>query len=926
MTEAPRVLVYSPGEAPLFELDASQLIGLVRTEEINGEHSITVTTTERLQKACRLLFQDGMGKWREYVVRGVDEDHLSSRKPIGTYYAVWSLQDDLMGVCLTRAPFANAAASTALGYIVENTARWSVGTVTQTSTASGSFYYKSGWEAVSELVKGWGGEVDATIQVDGNGIVARKVDLYAHQGSSTAVRRFDYGRDVSGIRRKEDEAKVTPRILPRGKGEETEGGGYGRRIGIEDANGGIPWLEDSESAAVYRLPNGSGGWEYPIQVIVNEDMDTPQKLKDWALSVMEEYTRPKVTYEADVVQLAKAGMDAHGVGLGDVSQVVDRSFGEDGLRISGRVVKLVVDELDPSNTAVTLGYLNEGFAGMLGGFAGKLDSLSNGLWDVAYQLGCMSTAQYVSELLERLNAEINATGGYTYITEGYGIRTYDRAVEDPTSGLEASKVVEVKGGSIRIADSKTAQGDWDWDTVFVSGHIAAALVTAVAITAGFIGSASGGNYWNLDTGELRIAGTATVAVEEGGATTTHTLADVIDAAEATITDVDVEYADSTSSSTAPSTGWSTVAPSWQAGHYIWQRTATTVGYGSSAATAYSQPTCISGRDGQDGQDGQTGIGVSAVVEQYYLSTSSSAQAGGQWSTAQPAWASGKYIWTRSHITWTDGTTTDTDPVLAQAINGANEAVATLDSALDQQGVFNRLTNNGQTQGIYLSNGKVYINASYISSGALSASLITTGSMSAARITSGTMSANRISGGSISASDVAITNLNASNITTGSLTVGQLLSVNVGAGTVTIAGFTVTATTLYSGKSTLNSVTAGVFIGHLGISVGNGDEYVAIGYGGLYGHSNATQISQGRYAGYITFGQYLSTYSDYGMRVAAHGGIVLMTDGTLYVGPYATYNTSMSSAGTYYRGMSGSMTINGKTIWFWKGLMVTDISS
>jgi|GEM_PF-3674984 hypothetical protein len=117
------------------------------------------------------------------------------------------------------------------------------------------------------------------------------------------------------------------------------------------------------------------------------------------------------------------------------------------------------------------------------------------------QLDTMETDQYVSELIGRINDQANATGGYTYITEGQGIRTYDRAVSDPLVGSEASAVVEVKGGTVRIANSKTAQGQWEWLTVFTSGHIAAELVTAVNIVAGFIGSPSG-NYWNLDTGVL----------------------------------------------------------------------------------------------------------------------------------------------------------------------------------------------------------------------------------------------------------------------------------------------------------------------------------------------------------------------------------------------------------------------------------------
>lgn len=42
-----------------------------------------------------------------------------------------------------------------------------------------------------------------------------------------------------------------------------------------------------------------------------------------------------------------------------------------------------------------------------------------------------------------------------------------------------------------------------------------------------------------------------------------------------------------------------------------------------------------------------------------------------------------------------------------------------DSSLDQLAIFNKLTNNGQTQGLYLYNNKLYVNASYIKSGVLS---------------------------------------------------------------------------------------------------------------------------------------------------------------------------------------------------------------
>lgn len=143
---------------------------------------------------------------------------------------------------------------------------------------------------------------------------------------------------------------------------------------------------------------------------------------------------------------------------------------------------------------------------------------------------------------------------------------------------------------------------------------------------------------------------------------------------------------------------------------------------SSSWNAYSW-SLIKGADGQDGQDGDDGIGVSAIIEQYYLSTSSSTCTGGSWSTTCPAWVSGKYIWTRSQVTWTDNSVTTTAPILAQAENQANEAVVALNTALNQQEIFKRLTNNQANQGIYLYNGNLYINASMIATGTMLADYI-----------------------------------------------------------------------------------------------------------------------------------------------------------------------------------------------------------
>ena len=76
--------------------------------------------------------------------------------------------------------------------------------------------------------------------------------------------------------------------------------------------------------------------------------------------------------------------------------------------------------------------------------------------------------------------------------------------------------------------------------------------------------------------------------------------------------------------------------------------------------------------GEDGVDGEAGRGVDDIIEQYAMNTNPSSAPATGWSTAQPEWQSGYYIWTRSEIHWSDGEVTHTDPVLAKAINSANE--------------------------------------------------------------------------------------------------------------------------------------------------------------------------------------------------------------------------------------------------------------
>lgn len=76
--------------------------------------------------------------------------------------------------------------------------------------------------------------------------------------------------------------------------------------------------------------------------------------------------------------------------------------------------------------------------------------------------------------------------------------------------------------------------------------------------------------------------------------------DALALAKGGVSKVEVQYAQNQSTTTAPTDGWSTTAPTWKDGYYVWQKTVTTRKDGS---TTESAATCISGATGAAGADG-----------------------------------------------------------------------------------------------------------------------------------------------------------------------------------------------------------------------------------------------------------------------------------------------------------------------------------
>ena len=311
----------------------------------------------------------------------------------------------------------------------------------------------SGWEALQELIKVWGGEVSVTLTVGTSGITARQVNLLQHVGSSTATRRFDYGYDVSGITRTVEDTLWTARVIPLGAAQQSTIGGYGRKIDISSVNSGSIYLTNSATANAIRVPDGNGGWEYPVQVVENQDMQTPAELKAWALANLDSWTTPTVSYEVDVVALDKSG-ELLAIAEGDEVVVVDSAFVVDGaaIRLSARVVRIDEDVLVPSNSKITISNLRQTLGDTLGDLS--LATASNGaaLTNIAANLGAITTA---SDTVS--------------VASGTGTAICSVTLEAGTWAIEGNVAFPTNATGRRIADLATGSGSVSASTLSQTG-------------------------------------------------------------------------------------------------------------------------------------------------------------------------------------------------------------------------------------------------------------------------------------------------------------------------------------------------------------------------------------------------------------------------------------------------------------------------
>lgn len=762
-----RYMIFDRWGNPLGDLPYA--IKAVRTRATDGTDTLDITTIGEINKDERVVFKDSMGRWAEYLCQSTQTARAAGM-PVTVAYCAGGIAE-LSRTYIEDKRNRNANAKACLAKALEGT-RWTVGTVetgTLTGTADLSFYHCTVLEAVQKTADTYGLEVQTEYQPDptGNRIGQRIIHLLEHRGSTSTTKRFEYGKDLTQIKRDIDSGDVITRLYGWGKGveqtnEEGEAtGGYGRKISFADVNNGKPYIQDDNALANWGIVGADGTKHHSEASVDFPDCEDPKELLNLTKAALKTRTTPVVSYTADVTALGQAGYDPEGTDVGDSVQIIDTSF-TTPLRLEGRILQIEEDLAGSlADTKITLGNIRQTYTQRMAAQQQALDKLvsNSGAWNSA----AGGTGPYMKDLIDRINQIMNATGGYTYLKPGQGIYVYDKPEDqNPT------QCIHIGGGYWRIADHKKPNGDWDFRSLANGKGIFADTVFT-----GRLSDAAGLNYWDMDTGEFSLSANSTINGNKASGLATQTQAQKLatDAQTAAKAYADRVGASTLSSAKSDATAKANTALSG-AKTYV----EAIMAYGSNLVRnpngdpdhdldklGASKLTKTMPATHPEGIT--SAIHLGNVRDTYFgwlldtfrghtfrLSGWAYRKAGNVTSSFGIYWigTDGTNHWqaiaraaaNASGWTYVSGSYTvpsnaktarlwmqvDRNPATASDADwywtglqctdetAARSYVDTFEGELTQTYIFNKLTNNGQKQGLYLSNGLLYINATYMKTG------------------------------------------------------------------------------------------------------------------------------------------------------------------------------------------------------------------
>ena len=465
----------------------------IQNEEINKIQTIecTVVYSELIEKASYIGHKDYSDNriFHLYKIDHVTKTSTTDVKIVGVHTFFDDMESD--GYVKDFRP-TNRELVGVLTTILDGS-RWQLGTVNIQRRYTGNFYYVTRKEAISKLIEATQIEIKPRLEFSRGKITGRYLDVFTRLGARNG-KVFVHGRDLLTVSEKKSQGAIYTAVVGRGKGEETDTGGYGRRISFKD----VEWRRTSgqpvdkpvgqeyvEIPAMTKLYGFEKGTKPRIKIVEFQDETDKEKLLRLSYEWLEKNSRMQVEYSAKVLNVGN-------LELGDTVGIFNPKL---GIKYETRVFKVKRNLVDNKLTEFGIG-----------------DKVTTSPFSRTIELAKEmknfqdDTVYWLDKIRERLSDKLINEDGYNYDLKAdneykvpAGYYSFDKPIDqNPT------KVVYMGAGKIAIADSKKPTGEWNWRT-FLDGRGATLdLINTGVLRAGRIQSADGRSYWDLDTGEFHM--------------------------------------------------------------------------------------------------------------------------------------------------------------------------------------------------------------------------------------------------------------------------------------------------------------------------------------------------------------------------------------------------------------------------------------
>lgn len=366
------------------EGETAVLTSAILKEPLNKMHTLDLEVNslavdvQHIKEENYLLLKDLSDNWKCFIVREITEKH--STEEIKEVYAEDSSQE-LIDYIVRREFKDQSITLQSLLNVILLSSRWQVGAVDTTPAIKFPVETKNktALEVLYDAVEAFNMEVNFRIEVTGNKITGRFVDIKKHIGANYG-KRFEYTKDIVSIERKVDSSKIKTACIPEGAvPQETEEERKENKQATEEVKKppiditSIEWkrptnpIDKPKGQDFIEIPEATAQWGYlkadgsktaRVMYYNNTECLTPEDLINKAYAVLKEASKPVVNYKLDVVDLfALTGdeeLSFEYVNTGDIVTVIDEVFNPP-IELRTEIINKETNLLRPEESKVELG-------------------------------------------------------------------------------------------------------------------------------------------------------------------------------------------------------------------------------------------------------------------------------------------------------------------------------------------------------------------------------------------------------------------------------------------------------------------------------------------------------------------------------------------------------------------------------------------